>query len=103
MKIVIGEGSCGIAAGAEKVRIALKEKGVDAGIVGCIGMCYLEPIVDIYDNDGELTRLVKVQPEDADNIAKYVKDGNRSAVEKLIIKDEDNEFLTKQTRIALRR
>ncbi len=103
MKIVIGEGSCGIAAGAEKVRLALKEKGVDAGIVGCIGMCYLEPIVDIYDNDGELTRLVKVQPEDADNIAKYVKDGDRNAVEKLIIKDEDNEFLTKQTRIALRR
>jgi len=51
--IYIGAGSCGRAAGATKVIEAikghLKEKKVDAKVieVGCIGPCYLEPLVDI--------------------------------------------------------
>ena len=55
MRIVVGEGSCGIAAGARKVRTALEDlsKGggasVEIGVTGCIGMCYLEPIIDLYD------------------------------------------------------
>ena len=105
MRIVIGEGSCGIAAGAEKVREALLNRDLgDArvSITGCIGMCYLEPIVDIYE-DGRLTRLVKVAPDDADAIAEYARTKDISKIEKLIVSDEDNEFLTKQTRIALRR
>ena len=105
MKIVIGQGSCGIAAGAEKVRRALLNTNINAEsvtITGCIGMCWLEPIVDIYDDNNELTRLVKVSETDAQAIADFVSSGDRSAVEKLIVSDEDNEFLTKQTRIALR-
>ncbi|MGN0515582.1 MAG: NADH-quinone oxidoreductase subunit F, partial [Eubacterium sp.] len=105
MRIVIGEGSCGIAAGAEKVREALLNCDLgDArvSITGCIGMCYLEPIVDIYEGDS-LTRLVKVSPDDADAIAEYARTKDISKIEKLIVSDEDNEFLTKQTRIALRR
>ena len=46
MKIVVGEGSCGIAAGAEKVRQALLKEDLNGAmltIAGCIGMCYLEP------------------------------------------------------------
>ncbi|MBR2100490.1 MAG: NADH-quinone oxidoreductase subunit NuoF [Eubacterium sp.] len=104
MRIVIGEGSCGIAAGAEKVYKALNACGINdnIGITGCIGMCYLEPIVDIYDGD-ELLRLVKVTENDAPKIAEYVNTGNRDAVKDLIVSKEDSEFLTKQTRIALRR
>ena len=49
MRIVIGEGSCGIAAGAQKVRSALEALITEPiGSTGCIGMCYLEPIVDLY-------------------------------------------------------
>ncbi len=103
MRIVIGEGSCGIAAGAEKVRTALQAQGVNADIVGCIGMCYLEPIVDIYNDDEKLTRLVKVDEKDAANIADYLKTGDESLIEKLKVSEEDNQFLEKQTRIALRR
>jgi NADH-quinone oxidoreductase subunit F len=105
MRIVVGQGSCGIAAGAEKVREALLEKNIacDVSITGCIGMCYLEPIVDIYGDDNTLTRLVKVSENDADAIADFVNNGNREAIEKLIVSDEDSEFLNKQTRIALRR
>ena len=105
MRIVIGQGSCGIAAGAEKVRKALLNTNINAeeiSITGCIGMCYLEPIVDIYDDDNKLTRLVKVSENDADKIAEYIESGHKDAVKDLIVSDEDSEFLSKQTRIALR-
>ena len=104
MRIVIGQGSCGIAAGAEKVRKALLDSGVNAdiSITGCIGMCYLEPIVDIYGDDNKLTRLVRVGENDAQAIASYVNSGDESAIESLKVSDEDSEFLSKQTRIALR-
>lgn len=106
MRIVVGEGSCGIAAGAQKVKNALLEcdlGNASVGITGCIGMCYLEPIVDIYDDEGKLTRLVKVQPGDAEDIAQYVRTGDISKIERLIVSEEDSEFLEKQTRIALKR
>ena len=51
--IFIGAGSCGLAAGAEETQAAvegyLKAKGIEARIiqVGCIGPCYLEPLMDI--------------------------------------------------------
>ena len=105
MRIVIGQGSCGIAAGAEKVRKALlgtSLKNADISITGCIGRCYLEPIVDIYDDNNGLTRLVKVSESDAEAIAEYVETGDISKVEALKVSDEDSEFLSKQTRIALR-
>jgi len=97
MRIVIGQGSCGIAAGAEKVRKALLNTDINAesiSITGCIGMCYLEPIVDIYDED-KLTRLVKVSEKDAPAIADYIRTGDREKVSALIVTDEDSEFLSK--------
>ena len=63
-RIIVGQGSCGIAAGAGKVYNALKSislpDDVKPGITGCIGMCYLEPIVDIYDDKTLIARLVHV-------------------------------------------
>ncbi len=106
MKIVVGEGSCGIAAGAEKVRQALLKQdlnGAKLTIAGCIGMCYLEPIVDIYEDNQEVKRLVRVTENDAEKISKYAKTGDESIISSLLVSDEDKEFLNKQTRIALRR
>lgn len=106
MKIVVGEGSCGIAAGAEKVRQALLKQelgGAHVTIAGCVGMCYLEPIVDIYEEDGTLKRLVRITENDAAKIAQYAVTGDESAIKELLVSDEDKEFLEKQTRIALRR
>lgn len=106
MKIVVGEGSCGIAAGAEKVRQALLKEDLNGAmltIAGCIGMCYLEPIVDIYEDGKEVKRLVRVTENDAKKIAEYAKTGNENAIAPLLVSDEDKEFLNKQTRIALRR
>jgi NADH-quinone oxidoreductase subunit F len=51
--IYLGMGSCGLAAGADDVlagtRAYLEEREVDAEIVkvGCIGPCYLEPLLDV--------------------------------------------------------
>ena len=106
MKIVVGEGSCGIAAGAEKVRRALLKEDLNGAmltIAGCIGMCYLEPIVDIYEDGKEVKRLVRVTENDAKKIAEYAKTGDENAIAPLLVSDEDKEFLNKQTRIALRR
>ena len=106
MKIVVGEGSCGIAAGAEKVRQALLKEDLNGAVLtiaGCIGMCYLEPIVDIYEDGKEVKRLVRVTENDAKKIAEYTKTGDENAIAPLLVSDEDKEFLNKQTRIALRR
>ena len=103
MRIVVGEGSCGIAAGAREVHTALEALGCEVGVTGCIGMCYLEPIVDLYDDNGALTtRLVKVKAADTPRIALAVKTGDISALDDLSISDDDKLFLEKQTRIALR-
>ena len=103
MRVVVGEGSCGIAAGASAVRSALEALGCKTGIVGCIGMCYLEPIVDVYGDDGQLAvRLVKVGADAAPRIAEAVKSGDFSGLSDLAISEDDKAFLEKQTRIALR-
>ena len=106
-KIVVGAGSCGIAAGAQKVYDALQTElagkdGVALSITGCNGMCFLEPIVDLYDDQNNLTRLVRVKPQDAEAIVGAALSGDLSAVQDLVISDEDAQFLEKQTRIALR-
>lgn len=105
MKIVVGEGSCGIAAGAAKVYSAIEKliglTGSTLTVTGCIGMCFLEPIVDIYDGGELKKRLVKVRPEDAEKIIAYV-NGDENAVNDIEISDEDKLFLEKQTRIVLR-
>lgn len=110
MKIVVGEGSCGIAAGADSVYSAIKKRLSQEGtsselltITGCIGMCYLEPIVDLYNDDNTLAaRLVRVPAEAGADIAEAAMSNNLSKIKKLTIESEDSEFLGKQTRIALR-
>ena len=106
-RIVVGQGSCGLAAGAGAVYSALEAKlnpsiPAELSITGCIGICYLEPIVDVYAPNGELYRCVQVKPEDADTIVEAASTGNFDLLAGLVIKDEDAQFLSKQTRIALR-
>ncbi|MBQ4626666.1 MAG: NADH-quinone oxidoreductase subunit NuoF [Clostridia bacterium] len=107
MRIVIGEGSCGIAAGAAKVHAAIEalineNESFTLGSTGCIGMCFLEPIVDLYEGKALLRRLVKVSANDAQAIVNAARSGDLSLVEHLAITPDDEEFLSRQTRIALR-
>ena len=105
-RVVVGKGSCGLAAGAGAVYDALSARlagsPVELGITGCIGMCYLEPIVDIYDDAGALHRCVRVRPDDADRIAAAAADGDYTALADILISAEDEDFLLRQTRIVLR-
>ena len=107
MRIVVGSGSCGIAAGAGKVYTAIENLLADntqvtLGVTGCIGMCYLEPIVDLYEGETLKARLVRVSEKDAENIVNAAQTGDLSLVESLIISADDESFLSQQTRIALR-
>ena len=106
-KIVVGQGSCGLAAGAGAVYTALEQKmnpqvGAELTITGCVGICYLEPIVDVYDDEGKLYRCVKVQPEHAETIVNAVATKDYALLNDIVIKPDDESFLTQQTRIALR-
>ena len=109
MKIVIGQGSCGIASGAKKTELefrrVLEERNVtDVSIdkTGCIGTCYLEPIVDVYNDEGILeARYVNVQPEFvADIVEEHIIGGK--VKEEYRISDEDAAILAEQNRIVLR-
>ena len=107
MRIIIGEGSCGIAPGASKVHKAIEalmteNEAFTLGSTGCIGMCFLEPIVDLYDGKTLLRRLVKVSADDAEAIVEAARSGDLSKVDSITISAEDEEFLGGQTRIALR-
>ena len=106
-RIVVGQGSCGLAAGAGAVYSALESKltpevNATLGITGCVGICYLEPIVDVYAPNGDLFRCVQVKPEHAELIVKAVAEGNYDLLSPIVISEDDAQFLSKQTRIALR-
>ncbi|MBR4653750.1 MAG: NADH-quinone oxidoreductase subunit NuoF [Kiritimatiellae bacterium] len=106
MRLAIGEGSCGIAAGARRVHERLESLNLDGsveiGITGCIGACFLEPIVDVYDGDKLVRRLVKIDEKSAERVYAAAKSGDLESVADLAITPEDESFLTRQTRIALR-
>ncbi len=58
IKVTVGLGSCGIAAGAGKVfdKIAALKKAEKLDFelkkTSCVGMCYREPLVEITDESG---------------------------------------------------
>ncbi len=71
-RIVVGMATCGIAAGARPVLSALVEEigkrnlaHVTVAQTGCIGMCRLEPIVEVMVPGEEKVTYVKVDTEKA--------------------------------------
>ena len=109
MKVVVGQGSCGIATGAKKTsnefeRITAEKNLTNVVIdkTGCIGTCYLEPIVDVYNDEGALeARYVKCTTDKVEEIVnEHLIGGN--PVEKYMIPEEDQAFLSQQQRIVLR-
>ena len=107
MRVVVGQGSCGVATGARKTAAELEKqiaaKGLDipVSVTGCVGTCYLEPIVDVYEDDGELTRYVKVQPDKVEKIVEEHLAGGKPVAEDAI-SEEDKQFILKQQRVVLR-
>ena len=72
VRVVVGMATCGIAAGAKPVLNALVEEMAKGEITnarviqsGCAGMCSLEPVVEVYNKEGQKTIYVKVDPTKA--------------------------------------
>lgn len=67
-RVIVGMGTCGIAAGARDVLLALMEEvdtrnlQVNISQTGCIGMCEHEPLIDIQLDKDRVT-YGKVTPE----------------------------------------
>ena len=66
-RVVVGMATCGIAAGARPVLNTLVETVAQEKLpatvlqTGCIGMCTLEPIVEVFDRDDNKTTYVLVK------------------------------------------
>ena len=70
IRVVVGMATCGIAAGARPVLTAFLEevakrelKNVTVTQTGCIGVCRLEPIVEVYVPGQEKVTYVKMSPD----------------------------------------
>ena len=70
IRVVVGMATCGIAAGARPVMMEFMNeinkrslKEVTVSQTGCIGMCRLEPMVDVYLPGQEKVTYVHMTPE----------------------------------------
>ena len=84
IRVVVGMATCGIAAGARPVLQAFTEEVAKRGLnhvavgqTGCIGMCQLEPIVEVLAPGKEKVTYCKVTPEKVARIvADHLVNGN---------------------------
>lgn len=76
-RVVVGMATCGIAAGARPVLVSImetvKEMGLNDVIVaqtGCIGVCRLEPIVEVIKPGEEKVTYIKMTSDKAKRVMK---------------------------------
>lgn len=83
-RIVVGMATCGIAAGARPVLNTFVEEVDKAGLTGtvavsqtgCIGICRLEPVVEVLRSGEEKVTYVKMTSEKAKEVMeKHIKGG----------------------------
>ncbi len=83
-RVIIGLGTCGIAAGGRKIMEAAMEeiskrglKDVSVETTGCIGMCQNEPLMDIVRPGEPRVTYGNLKPEDVPRIiAEHLVNGN---------------------------
>ena len=84
MRVLVGMATCGIAAGARPVMTAFVEEigkrnlqDVTVVQTGCIGVCRLEPIVEVNAPGKEKVTYVKMTPDKAKQVvAEHIVNGN---------------------------
>ena len=82
-RIVVGMATCGIAAGARPVMATLVEElhtrnisDISVTMTGCLGLCRLEPIVEVIDAEGNKVTYVKMDANKAKRvIAEHIING----------------------------
>jgi NADP-reducing hydrogenase subunit HndB len=83
-RVIVGLGTCGIAAGARNVMQAIMKelqirgiKDVTVETTGCIGMCQKEPLIDIIREGEPRITYGSVKVEDAARIvSSHIVNGN---------------------------
>lgn len=77
-QIIVGMGTCGIAAGARDTMKAILDQiqtegltGISVTQTGCVGLCEMEPIIQVKIGDGEKVTYGKIDFEKA---AKIIRD-----------------------------
>ena len=84
IRVVVGMATCGISAGARPVFNALVDEVSKRGLhnvkvsrTGCLGMCRLEPIVEVYVPGQDKVTYCHVDADKAKNIiANHIVNGN---------------------------
>ena len=82
-RVVVGMATCGIAAGARPVMLAFVSEvakrnlpGVTVTQTGCIGMCRLEPMVDVLAPGQEKVTYVRMTPDKVSRVvAEHIVNG----------------------------
>ena len=81
-RIVVGMGTCGIAAGARPVLNscvdAVAKNNLSASVTqsGCLGMCSFEPILEIFDKEGNKTTYALMTAAKAEEVVlKHIGEG----------------------------
>ena len=103
MRFLLGYGSCGIASGAKNVLKGLESafENTDFTVekVGCNGLCFAEPIVEVITDNGESILYGRLTEESAIAFAESAKNG--SLMEENRLAEDELNFLNGQKRIVL--
>ncbi|HOG49712.1 MAG TPA: NADH-quinone oxidoreductase subunit NuoF [Lentisphaeria bacterium] len=115
VKILVSLGTCGLAAGGSKVLDAISSaleesdcaEKYEAIPVGCMGLCYCEPTIELRDGSGKAIIYGNVEPS---QIPAILEAGLTSAAEGTTVvertwyypEDENNKNKALQAKIALR-
>ncbi len=112
-EIIVGTGTCGLSAGADKVVESFKEMiqksdekmNIKLKETGCMGMCYREVLVDVRTDKGSFL-YGEINPLKVKRIFEDHIIGDTPVDEWIMMKDQkegkESDFFLKQTRIVLR-
>ena len=104
-EIIVGLGSCGIAAGAQSIYDFLKEKtadsGVSVGVTSCIGTCFAEPIVEVR-NGAEAVTYGYVDTDFAARLIDGAEKGVLPEENRIMQDDGVIRYTDRQVKIALK-
>ena len=107
MKIRVGLGSCGIAAGGGKLLDIIKDEvsneklDISVEPTGCIGMCFYEPIVDVVDGGKTYSYGFVDEKLAREIVDKHVKNGQPIEDKLIYTSDEPAGYVKKQVKVAL--
>lgn len=103
MRFLLGYGSCGIASGAKNVLKGLESAFENTEFkvekVGCNGLCFAEPIVEVICDNGENVLYGRLDEKSAVALAESAKNGSLMTENRLT--EDELKFLKGQKRIVL--